>query len=410
MTALSPPGQRHPPEMGDPDGAVVPGDEDLATPDGPVTPVPGPVEGEPDHPLASRHLVLHHDRGDMGMMMLDQLDGLAVSLGPVSGVVTGVGIGHQRGRCHLVDLGELPAGPGQGSQRLHPSHVPEVLAHPGVPTDGQAERVLQLAAHGQEWWHVEREAYRERGEPPRTPDRQLAAVLGADDRVVTRHVDRAVVDQPRIGDPSQAASRVSILIADGLVGQVAARHHDDPEPVGPGGTPDAGHGSQEEVVERRVGKKDPELRVPRCHPGRHRGTPAASEEHDRALWPDEKGGLGGTDDGELAGSLEIGHHHGERFVRPVLPPTQRRHRLGARGVARQVVAAQSLDGDDLPPRQCVASSGEGGVPYDRRSRPRGMLDPGAFEPHVGTADRTGDRLGVEPPVGWIAVLDRATGA
>ena len=61
----------------------------------------------------------------------------------------------------------------------------------------------------------------------------------------------------------------------------------------------------------------------------------------------EEGGLALVHLGDLAGLGQVGDHHRERLVHPVLAAAQLLDRRGRGGVARQVVAAQSLDRHDL---------------------------------------------------------------
>ena len=54
----------------------------------------------------------------------------------------------------------------------------------------------------------------------------MPAVDNAHDRVVVARQDRSVVEQERIGDGRQALQRLAVVSGDGLVGEVAARHHE----------------------------------------------------------------------------------------------------------------------------------------------------------------------------------------
>ena len=77
-----------------------PADQHLAAPDGPVGAVAGAVEGEADDQLAGGDPVLGHDRGDVGVMVLDEgQPPLGVVFGPVPGVVAGVQVGGQIARA-----------------------------------------------------------------------------------------------------------------------------------------------------------------------------------------------------------------------------------------------------------------------------------------------------------------------
>ena len=86
-----------------------------------------------------------------------------------------------------------------------------------------------------------------------------------------------------------------------------------------------------------------------------------------------------------------GHHHRERPVLAMLAAAQQRNRrLGAR-VDGEVVATETLDGDEPPPAQQLHRPGNG-IAWVRRPRPADSEGP-----HDGQRDR----LGVEAPVGRI---------
>ena len=71
----------------------------------------------------------------------------------------------------------------------------------------------------------------------------------ADDRVLAAAVDRPVVGEEQVGDVAEAPSRLVVVEGDRLVGAVAARQHERTPGV-----------RAEQVVERRVGKHQPQPR------------------------------------------------------------------------------------------------------------------------------------------------------
>ncbi len=106
------------------------------------------------------------------------------------------------------------------------------------------------------------------------------------------------------------------------------------------------------------------------------------------------------DPGHRLGLCKVGHHDGERLVPPVLAQAQSIDRRVRPGVAREVVPAEALDGDDGAPCERLLSGTESGV---------GSFDEATLllEPDAGTALGTGDRLGMEAAVGRIVILRRA---
>jgi len=96
-------------EVGGPLEPVIAGNEDLATPDGAIAAVAGAVEGEADDPLVRRYAVLHHNCGDVRVVVLDQFRwSLGVLVGPESGPVCRMRVRGHTLRVDLVHLVELP--------------------------------------------------------------------------------------------------------------------------------------------------------------------------------------------------------------------------------------------------------------------------------------------------------------
>jgi len=79
--------QRHIAQVGGAVTVVVVAYQDLAPPDGAVGAVSRAVERVADDALAHRHAMLRHDRGDVGVVMLDEVDlGTARLLRPPPGL------------------------------------------------------------------------------------------------------------------------------------------------------------------------------------------------------------------------------------------------------------------------------------------------------------------------------------
>ena len=106
-------------------------------------------------------------------------------------------------------------------ERLEVLHVADVLAHEGVIVACQAERGLELAAHGQRGWQAERQFDRKRCIPARAAHRQLFAFKHPHHRIVAAGVDLAVVEQKRIRQRRQPLPRLVVVLDDRLVGEVA---------------------------------------------------------------------------------------------------------------------------------------------------------------------------------------------
>ena len=111
-----------------------------------------------------------------------------------------------------------------------------------------AERALELGAHGDDRAVAGEERQRARCVPARTPDRKARA----HDGVFAAAVDRPVVCEEGVGDPAQPRPSVVVVERDRLVRDVSARQHERAADVG-----------REQVVQRRVREHDAEPRRPR---------------------------------------------------------------------------------------------------------------------------------------------------
>ena len=200
----------------------------------------------------------------MGVVVLDELDrGEHRLLGPAAGLVRRVGVGDEPlGRRVRYISRELPGRSLERIDRRDAAHVTDVLAHPRVGTSRDTERVLQLAPDGQRWNDVEREAYRQRRVAAGPADRELLAVDHAHDGVVARDVDRAVVDEPGVGDPAESLPGIGVVVTDRLVAEVAAGHH---EHAGNGCAAEPGTAPNSRWCSGVYGSSTPTRRIARRH-------------------------------------------------------------------------------------------------------------------------------------------------
>ena len=203
------------------------------------------------------------------------------------------------------------------------------------------------------------------------------------------------MDEERVGDPAQPGQGLLVAVDDRLVGDVSAGQHDRPGSRLPGLT----HGGEQQVVQRGVRQHDPELTVPRRRRrGQVRLRPAR-QQHDRPGRAGQQVGGRGVDLGQAPRRGQVRGHDRERLVLAVLAGPQQRDGLLAGGVGGQVIAAQSLHGEDpaLPeqfggPRQRLASQGVSGRVQQRQPGPAG---------------RAAGRLRVEAAVSGVMVFGGA---
>ena len=228
--------------------------------------------------------MLGHDRDDVRVVVLHEYDvrglGAWARLGPPPGLVAGVCVGDDARRFDLVHGGELRHRVLERHERLDAAHVADVLTHPRVAARSEAERVLELAADGESRRDRDGQRDRQRRVAARPADRQLLTVDDPHNGVVARHVDRAIVREPRVGDAAQSGARVGILERDRFVGEVAARQHQDlgyrrraRRTIRPR--------REQQMVQRRVRQHHADERVARGDERRQRRIRTGRDEHDR---------------------------------------------------------------------------------------------------------------------------------
>ena len=168
-------------------------------------------------------------------------------------------------------------------------------------------------------------------------------------------------------------------------------------------TPRAGYRPEQQVVQRRVREHDADQRAGRARRGRRRRRyVGGGREHDRAGRGLQCGRLLVVDRRQLAGSSEVGHHHGEGLVDPAFANPQSFTAASDGRVAGQVVAPDALDRNDLAGHQAPLRGGEHRVGPDQDLRV-------AFEGDARAARRAGDGLGVVSAVARVVVLGAHAG-
>src|SRR5918998_4414381 len=121
--------------------------------------------------------------------------------------------------------------------------------------------------------------------------------------VVAAHVDGTVVDQEVVGDLSQLLGGLLVPVGYGLVGVVAARHHERDTRV-----------VQQQVVQRGVSEHDAQGVLPRSHLLGYLAAWQALQEHYRARRGGEQLLFFGPYPAELSRLLEVAGHEREGLV------------------------------------------------------------------------------------------------
>ena len=113
------------------------------------------------------------------------------------------------------------------AQRLQVFQIADVVTQEGVRPARQAESVFQLRAAGEYLaLEFERGLQRRGRVAARATQDRLAPALNARDRIVRTNMYAPVVRQEIIGDCLQPLDGVPIFVADRLIRDVAAGHHE----------------------------------------------------------------------------------------------------------------------------------------------------------------------------------------
>ena len=253
---------------------------------------------------------------------------------------------------------------------------------------------LSSAPTARTWWlRRADEGDRRRGVAPGPAQHlhRLARGPGPHHRVVAADVDGPVVGEDGVDHRAQAGEGVGVVVGDGLVGQVAAGHHQGPAEA-----------VEQEGVERGVGQHEAQLGqaggdaggAGRSRPGGGRG----------------RSGAGATPAPPRPPALRWATRRASSRSRTITAnglssrALRRRSSATASGVAGvdgQVVAAQALDGQDSSRRQQGHRLVEGVVGLGHE------VAVGREQGELGAADRAAHRLGVEAAVGGVGVLGPA---
>lgn len=196
----------------------------LRRPDRAVESEPRSVERHADDASIGGQARFCHQRAHVGMVVLND-DGFGVIVSPAPGQIVRVAVGHDRSWCDCVHVGEEFDRPLERLKGFDVAHVTDVLTHPGIPTVGDAERVLEFTTDGERRSDVRRQTHRQRRIAPRSSDRELARIDDAHHRVVARNMDRPIVGAERIGQRHEPSTRVVVVEHERFIADVAAGHH-----------------------------------------------------------------------------------------------------------------------------------------------------------------------------------------
>ena len=249
--------------------AVEVGDEELPTPHRPVGPVPETVEGDAEHGAGMS--VLGQAGGDVGVVMLDR-PRLDIEIERVLGrQVLGVQVVGDNFRRNAEQPAEV-------NRRLPESliggevlQVTDVMAAHDEGLLGHRDRVLELGTDGENLARGptgERQGLR--GVAAGPPHHLQTTPSRPHDRIVAADMNPPVVCQNGVDKRPEAGKGVVVAVGDGVIGLVAAAHHEGPCHLG-----------HEQVVQGRVRKHQSQVRK---SPARRRLRPAPPACARRARW------------------------------------------------------------------------------------------------------------------------------
>ena len=241
-------------------GAV--GDEKFAAPDRAVGAETGAVPREAKD--GRREFVFRHAGGNVGEVML-HANGIA-AFGELARKIAGMRVArHGLGR-DIVERGQIPADPAEGFVRGGRFQIADVLADEDIVPEAERNGVFQMRAHGQH--RIERlgDVNGQGRVTARAAHDLLATEEDANDGIIDVADDGPVVHEEGVGDAVQTLDRFGIVDANRLVGEISA-----------GGDDGKTEFAHEQVMERRGGQHDAEVRIARRDRGRD---PAAAQQDD----------------------------------------------------------------------------------------------------------------------------------
>ena len=232
-----------------------------------------------------------------------------------------------------------------------------MVADPGARPLGQAERVLELGAAGEQRPRraLAGQRKRRRDVAARAAEHPRAAGRARTTESSVRVWIGRSWTQEQVGDVAEALECVVVAVGDRLVGHVGAGHHERLADF-----------VQQQVVKRRVREHHAELgrsRRDRLRRPAHRAPRVASTIGRSGLGQQLRGRPRRATRATRR-RAERRRHQRERLVLAMLARPQRRHRALVAGQAGQVVAADALDRDD----RAVAQRGGGGGRAGRAER------------------------------------------
>ena len=378
-------------------GAIV-GEQELAAPERVVGTPAETVECDPEHrSRRERAAVLGQAGRDMGVMMLDldhrqaefatqlgrQIFGMPVDRDGCGTMIQQVAVEIEIATVVVEGVGLL--------------EVALMLRQHGRTVLDQAESGLELAAERKQLGgggEALGQRYRLGGIAARPAQQARPARHDPDHGVVDPVGDGPVMDQGVGGDGRQASPGIRVVDRLRLVGEVAAGHHHR-----------ACHAAQRQMMHGRGGQHEAQGGEPGCYRIGQALGPVRRQQDDRCGRRGQERLLFRADAAVAGDHSEVARHQCERLDVAALEPAQAADRLGTGGIAGELVAAQTLDGDDFALLQQAAD----GIDIVQH---RVLVE--ADRPAVETDQRrprptgvAGDRLGMEAPVGGVLVLGAA---
>src|SRR5215469_17838869 len=158
------------------------GNQNFPAPNLAIGAVSGAVERKTDD--FALEMVLRHAAGNMRVMMLNTDEGRVLLARPPGGEVVGMKIVGDDLRAYFEDSLKMRDRLFEEFIALQIFQISEVLTQEGVLALGEADGVLQFAAHGEDGGHFLAQKHRNRNKTARTPELlhflwELCLVLGS---------------------------------------------------------------------------------------------------------------------------------------------------------------------------------------------------------------------------------------
>ena len=295
------------------------GDQKFPAPDFSIGAVAGTVEGHANHLAAE--VIFRHATGNVRMMMLHADFSFQRQFQREARAhVVGMQVVRHRPRFNPEKLLQVRQRFLEEHQRLVILQIANVLTQNCVGALGQAKRVLQLGAAGQDLASGMPRSTGCGTYPRERRSTRSRPSSYAHHGIIGSHVDIAVVKYKPVGHRLQTLPRLLIRGDNWLLADVAAGHHQGRELRRL-----VGRVAEQQVMKRRVGQHDANGVIARSDCRGNIRVRSAAQHNDRPSWAEQRSAFRVRNDAEAFDGGNIARHQGERLIAAAFAGPQQLH-------------------------------------------------------------------------------------